>query len=266
MSNLHVFGDSFSEYHPGGWCTFLADKLNLKLKSYGVAGSSIEYSFLKLKDTVEKKQLKDNDVVIFVFTNAHRLDLEYSLSVNPIAGIFNKIVALIKQPFVQSLSWVVENQKFIEWYVNNRSEKLLNSKFLLHLGFIRALSYAYPTVKFLAIPAFESSFNLKNLIFKHLSTKTTNLLVISAPCLFEISHAEWHLTSKRKRDKQQEKVNSEFNRDPRINHFSKSNIDILTTSLYEVITLWDETKLNKDSFLKGILDCNIEEVPIKCMN
>lgn len=256
MANqLFVFGDSFTERSKKGWTTKLATKLNFKLKTFGAAGSSIEYSYLKLIDSLEKGLIDTGDLVIFVFTESERLDLDHNLSDSPLSGVYNKISDIIKNKFFDPDKWGIDNQHHIEWYVSNRSQKLLDTKFLLHLSFIKTLSLVYPEIKFLLLPAFETSFDIKSKLFKLMSKSTDNFLVVTTPCLFEISHSEWSTSTSRKiRDKRKAQLQNFFRYEPRINHFSNPTIVILTDAMYNVITNWSTSKLHMGLFIPGILD------------
>lgn len=256
MSNrLFVFGDSFAESYPKGWTTLLSDRLQLTPMVYGAAGSSIEYSYLQLIKALEKNLIATGDVVIFVATESERLDLEYNLLVDPISCIFNKVADMIRTRVHRSHDWAVENQSYLEWYVTNRSKKLLDTKFLLHVGFIRALSDTYPGTKFLVIPAFETSFDISNSTFIRIAENTDNFLVITRPCLFDISHGEWcAASSRKKRDKRWQRFQQYFKIEPRMNHFSNPTISILVDLLYQVIVTWDDSKFKLHKFPAGILD------------
>ncbi len=79
MSNLVVFGDSFAdtrwhskEHASFIWVESLAKKLKLEAVSYGLNGTSIQYSFLKLYEYLNSDTYSTEDIIVFVCTSNSR--------------------------------------------------------------------------------------------------------------------------------------------------------------------------------------------------
>jgi len=73
---LVLFGDSFvSEWHEGNhtpWFKMLADELGTTYKTYGVHGSSFEYSTLKFFEYLNSDEYSPDDQIVFVLTSTVR--------------------------------------------------------------------------------------------------------------------------------------------------------------------------------------------------
>ncbi len=89
MSKLVIFGDSFADrmrltknYNSVVWYELLADRLNLQLHHYGMNGTSIEYSILKLYQYLNSDNYSTDDVIIFVCTSSTRVPLVHE-NLNP---------------------------------------------------------------------------------------------------------------------------------------------------------------------------------------
>jgi hypothetical protein len=72
---LVLFGDSFVSEWEGeypSWFKLLATELQTEFKTYGVIGSSFEYSLLKFFEYLHSPEYDPTDQIIFVLTTAYR--------------------------------------------------------------------------------------------------------------------------------------------------------------------------------------------------
>lgn len=69
-----VFGDSFSlttnNPHPGQWMHKIAEKFRTTAKSYGLHGSSLEFTYHRFN--LVRNEIKQNDIVIINLTRSNR--------------------------------------------------------------------------------------------------------------------------------------------------------------------------------------------------
>jgi hypothetical protein len=171
LKQLHVFGDSFVESSSDfSWITILANSLKMKLNGYGLGGSSIEYSYLKLLDSISN--IGSGDVVIFAITNPFRWDLEHYLTKDP------KGASNISD--LDSSNCNVNDIAHLKWYLMSRSTKLLDNKATLYISFIHSLSIKFSNTKFIVMSSFKESLSSSPAVnsnnFMHLNNISLNEL------------------------------------------------------------------------------------------
>lgn len=229
MSTLHVFGDSFAEDSPTSWTRTLATLTGLSLNNKAKGGTSIEWSALQLQDT----KLRDNDIVLFVLSNTRRFDVEPYITHDPVGACQAK--------YVKSL-----NNCNLEWYVENRSDRVMDLKVPLYVSWIYGLSHTNPKVKFIVISGFEDSVGLD------IVPDTNNFKFLNKIALNQISHYEI--------DEIRLNPYMLYNicgHDPRANHMTTPNLLKLANCMNEVITSWDSSSFTLNYFQKNVIDKHI---------
>lgn len=231
QNKLHIFGDSFASDYSKSWTRTVATYQNLEVCNYAAGGTSVEWSALKFMDAT----FRDGDVVIFVISHCYRFDIEPFISERPTeastAKEFNTLSTMH------------------QWYVTNRSQKVLDLKPQLYTSLIFSMSQKIPSVKFIVISGFVDSKN------SSIVKKTSNYLMLDSISLNEISHDEVNET----------KLNPYMlynvcGLDPRVNHLTSTNLNNLANSINDVIECWDETKYNKSRFAKNVINSHVKNI------
>lgn len=230
-NTLHIFGDSFAEDYPKSWTRLVAGQQDLAVKNYAKGGTSVEWSALKLINTT----FNDGDVVIFVISHCYRFDIEPFISERPTEASTAK-----------EFDTLTEMHK---WYVQNRSQQVLDLKPSLYTSLVYSLSQKHPNVKFIVISGFTDS--KKSSIIN----KTQNYIMLDSVALNEISHFEVN----------EHKLNPYMlynvcGLDPRINHLTNVNLNNLAECINDVINSWDETKYNKSRFVKNVINKHVKNI------
>lgn len=238
MSTLFVFGDSFAQDLPNSWTTRLASIRGMTLKNYGLGGSCLEYSFIKLVHAVD--QIHDGDIVIFVLTHPGRLDLEHQITVDATSAY-----KVHNRKTIMSLP----DPEFAKKYSKYRSEDVLVNKHLLHISFVKTLAQQHPKTKFLVVPAFPEVQQAP------LITNTENFLFVNDLYLMDISKYEWD-----KWKINEGAIMDILGFDPRTNHLTNPNLQELAVAFNEVIDTWDKSKLYKTRFKKNVVNKNVSSV------
>lgn len=229
MSILHVFGDSFAEESPTSWTRKLAEFQSLKLNNKAKGGTSIEWSALNLQDT----KLNDNDVVVFVLSNTRRFDVEPYVTHDPVGACQAKYVNTLNNPN-------------LEWYVQNRSDRILNLKVPLYTSWIYSMSQTNPNVKFIVISGFEDSVKVNAV------PETRNFKFLNSFALNQLSHYEI--------DELRLNPYMLYNicgHDPRVNHLTTPNLNNLADCINNVINTWDSSFYTLSLFEKNVIKNHI---------
>lgn len=231
QNKLHVFGDSFASDYAKSWTRAVAKKQDLELQNYAEGGTSVEWSALKFMDA----NFRDGDIVIFVISHSYRFEIEPFVSLKPTEAATAKEFETLNEMY--------------QWYVMNRSQKVVDLKPLLYTSLIYSMSQKMPGVKFIAISGFEDSKDSSIFI------KTSNYLMLDSISLNEISHNEVN----------EFKLNPYMlynvcGLDPRVNHLTSINLDNLTNSINDVINLWDETQYTKSRFAKNVINTHVSNL------
>jgi hypothetical protein len=232
MNTLHIFGDSFAEDSPTSWTRKLAELQHLNINNKAKGGTSIEWSALNLQDT----KLSDNDIVLFVLSNTRRFDVEPYVTHDPVGACQAK--------YVKSL-----NNSNLEWYVENRSDKVLDLKIPLYTSWLYGMAQTNPNVKFIVISGFEDSVDV------NVVPDTANFKLLNSVALNQISHYEI--------DELRLNPYMLYNicgHDPRVNHLTTPNLNKLAHCIDNVINAWDSSLYFLKYFEKNVIRTHITTV------
>lgn len=248
MRKLYVFGDSFAapNNESSSWAQLLADRLKIpKFMNFGINGSSSEYAMHKFHQTISEENVSDS-IIIVLLSTIGRLDLEFQierpetaviyLNSNPMDPI--NIVAGSKH------EWYRENKKHIEWLCvnSNRRTAYLNRECYIHA----LKNYAESDPGNMVIVLQNSlqsngipSFIPRGILPSNFIAPEIDIDIVSKAEI--INYNSYH----------------EFVKytgwDPRINHLTNPNLEIMAESLYQMILTRDINKLQYDSFRKNII-------------
>ena len=256
MNKLVIFGDSYaSSMHTGypdtnnysTWFEILAERLDCNLINYGEAGSSIEYSNLKLYEYINSSEYNSNDIIVFICTSTARIPLVHKsiptiMAANWLHFIFGdkRLHPAITKYFRKHGSFFKTLFRFFNFDLAHQQRT--NISFLLK---------SLPN-QTLIMSAFEDVDLALDSTRKNLLSNTENFTLINAN-LYDISNAEF-------------KDNFEFldfatfyGGEIRHCHFTKTNNQILADQLYNCLIHKTDRYFNKDNFKTNILGLSFDE-------
>ena len=155
MKKLKVYGDSYvSDWNPlekkSWWTRKLADKLGLEEENFAIPGSSVAYTVRKLASDLKNNNIKEDSVIIVLFSSLGRFYNRTSLNNFPSSGslflheFFHDKDSLMMKYYYdneQSIKWwLAENdhvlesinmESFIYWLYSFAAKKYTNHKFVI---------------------------------------------------------------------------------------------------------------------------------------
>jgi hypothetical protein len=242
MGKLWIFGDSYCHsvgQHDQLWSSQLSRLLGLELKNLGLVGSSQDYAYWMI--TQYFQEITVNDQIIIVLTSPDR---KWFFEKNPD----------ITNPFMFDLDRHVGKDRakaMTLYYQHLHNAKLDTFYSAARLCFIEHYSKLYNWKKPLVI----FGFNQSNFFQKDFE----NLLFANGNLLDNISNIEFNDTT----------FDKLFcGRDPRYNHMSLRNHNVLSKKIYNALTnseildltqgfhsnILDQTTLTNDDFTTNELD------------
>lgn len=242
MKKLYVFGDSYvaPHWHHVEWTKILANSLNLDYENFGVCGSSSEHA-IRMFQKVSAKKITDS-VIIILLSTPGRLDLEFQLTCPGTASEYLTQWVNISDPMHQ---WYKENKKYIEWFMVNYN----------HLG-----AYQNRECYIHALKNFAESDSSNTVIVLQNGLQSngpdTYIHRGNIPSNFIIPEIDINKISN------DEVINftsfNDFRKyvtyDPRLNHLTIPNLNIMAESIKQIILTRDTSHLYYDKFKKNIIN------------
>jgi hypothetical protein len=239
MKKLWVYGDSFSASETNSWTTRLSKNLGLVLDNKAISGGSTENAIKQFIRDVSNNRIKDNDVVIFQTSTPGRLHFEFQDQRPETA------VEYLREPQSDGdHTWYRINKKHIEWWMVNQDHEVMNINQLGYISLVKNIATAMPNVTFVCL----SNSNVPN---NNLGGPNPENFLISYTYLFDISLNEIILDEPIKNELHSYWTSyTKF--DPRTNHLTNPNLQILADVLAEAITNMDISNLTYDKFQQKI--------------
>jgi hypothetical protein len=240
MRTLRVYGDSFADSSSNtGWSEILSKKLDIPLKNNAISASSTEYSFKLFMNDVQNNVIGDTDIIIFVISSLGRLYFSYQQNENP-----ESAALYLRGPssnFKQDWDWYHKNKNHIEWWMLNYDQDTQSNSFEAYVQVLKVFAISRPECTVVVLPAFE--YNYSKDPFQNASPR--NFLRPSV-VLMNISKAEVGF-------KHHETLNYSWfaqyiKSDPRVNHLTNPNLNILAELLIESIQTSSVTNITYDKF------------------
>lgn len=261
MKKLVLFGDSFANYSWWGenevdnksWAIDLAGRLNLPIINYGVAGSSLIYSFHKFWEYFKSDQYHEDDVIIFIMTNPERTWVR-SMP-NPYLGICT-IIPDNPLYSTEDTNWIKQNYDCNIWTMLNLLTPEINFDLLQVASCFSILAEQHKKNTWILLrmdnySAREHIEYLNQIIFPsdnffpYIDKKNT---------LFEASMNEFS-------SEEMFRGFVETGRDSRINHLSKINRYKFADMMLDLITTKNIQSFNINKFAKNIYN-TLEDLEI----
>lgn len=239
---LVLFGDSFvSEWDNGehdSWFAMLAKELKTTYKTYGVLGSSFEYSTLKFFEYLQSDEYNPDDYIVFVLTATVRSpiiseDFEPRWAALTYGKVFYEDQSAI---FKKRLDKITETDEhfnrfknfYRDWFILQNNDLILAQRYML----ISAL-HSLPN-KTVSISGWDTETPIANKFVNHIN------------CLL------WQASDKEIADGTVWDLLVKYGLDFRMNHFKQQNHYVLKDAVYSYLT-GNPIKIDDDSFHKNIL-------------
>ena len=253
MKKLILFGDSYAnyEFYPElldkTWGATLGKLLKLPVINYGISGSSLTYSLIKFTEYYQSDSYDPDDIIIFVLTDAYRLwtkNMKENVGFGGIVHYMNRLKSLTG---VQK-KWFEENGESALWTVLNVYDPEINYELIKILSFLQtwATNSNNTLIVLRGFPKDDSSkasIAIENL--NSMIKPSVNFFpIINNNPLGVVGAYEMH------RDCQ--KNGWLGHPDPRINHLSPINREILALMLFDLISHNDMSKYDDSLFKKDL--------------
>lgn len=225
-NNLWTFGDSFIEcLEPNeSWISMLSSDLNTNHKSFGCAGSSLDYTYFNVRNNCSK--FLENDIIIVVLT---QLDRQWIIEDEPEIGTLQSYESFLKNDKTKL--------KFIVDYFISLNIDILELRLENFLCFLEKKT-AHLKIK----PIVFSCFNDVDQVLKNIK-KDLNLNIVDGN-LAKVSRSEF---SKLLVDRG---IFVELD-DHRLNHLSQENHIILKSKILDFIL--DNKLITLDNFKEDMI-------------
>jgi hypothetical protein len=248
---LVIFGDSFANYNHCptpelNWANQLSNVLGLPLINYAISGSGLNYSFIQLVNYFNSKDYHPEDILIFVNTEDRRI-FSKDMTDPTLGGFFNFTPSMREH----NKEWFLKNFEHALWAVENIYHPSINFEQLKVFSFLKAWAKAHPSNKVIilrgvGVPSGE--WGDREPLIRETILPDENFFPLLNPTLGHITVNEFSDPSL---------YNKLLNHwisgvDPRVNHLSKVNRDILVQMLGKIIKKKDINLWNNASFVKDI--------------
>lgn len=251
MAKLFIYGDSFAAYSDFrksenyvSWVTLLANRLQVTdILNRAMSGSSIEFSMRNFISDVLNNLIKKEDIIIFIISSQGRIHTVYQNECPVTASQFLR-VNTFENDYLDipkdRLSYFKNNKIFIDWYLKNRDEYLININTAAYIHMLSnfAKNNLSNTLILLNLYDIKNPINLDfstNFIYPKVS-----LMKISTNEFAKgIKWDDWVKVTKQ---------------DVRYNHLSIPNINIFANLLFEMIGSKDPSIFTYNKFKRNFLD------------
>ena len=260
MKKLVVFGDSFANYSKGveagdiicSWTTELANKLNLPLLMYGIAGSSLSYSLHMFFEYYLSEEYDSEDYIIFLTSDP--VSRSYTKTMpHPSLGV---APGALHNPFYtrHEKRWLKNNIKSLDWYQMSCANQGLNFELVQTFATLKVWADSHLTNKLLVMRVFGIYFDQHIESFNEIIKPNSNFFPIleKENSLYKLSIDEFA--------SYEMFAQCIAGNDPRMNHFSKVNRDILVSLVYEIFKNNSINGFDSNHFIKNIYNTKDEVV------
>jgi hypothetical protein len=249
MKTIRVYGDSYTCEHPsesrdGWWTKKLANRLKMNEVNLARSGSSIFYSIKNLANDVKNNRIEDDSIVIILISSIGRFHNKTVFDTFPESGANFIHGCRFFQENHPAFKYYYDNEDFIKWwFVENdlELEKIHVQNFIYWIYYIASKKYI--NNKFIIM--FNNFENFQGYDYSYINN-TENFLLLKDFSMTKVSNNE--IDSGNFFD-----FVGNINSDPRINHLTNPNIDILVDVMEKVILQNDLSDLRYDRFLTNLL-------------
>lgn len=246
MKTLRVYGDSFgADIDPSvrTWVGMLREKLQIPLVNKAVGGGSTEYAALQFINDVQNNIIGDDDIIIYIPSTKGRLHFDFQISSHPetAAGYCH---GPDTRPHINN-SWYYKSKEHIEWWMVNASHAVISMNFESYIHVISNVARSKPNATFIMLKHVEWHHHIPNIV--HPDNFLIPSILFSNISFNEIGEGYRYMDF------------VEFTKfDPRANHLTIPNLEILSDLVYETISTKSIENFTMDKFktnlIKKIID------------
>ena len=241
MKTLRVYGDSFgANVDPNirYWVAMLAEKLQIPLVNKAVDGGSTEYAALQFANDARNNVIGDDDIIIYIPSTKGRLHFDFQISSHPetAAGYCH---GPDTRPHIDN-SWYYKSKEHIEWWMFNASHDIISMNFESYVHLISNVARSKPNATFIMLKHAPWDHHIPNI------NHPDNFLI--PPILFTNITTNEIIGGYKYMDF------VEFTKyDPRANHLTIPNLEILAELVYETITTKSIEHFTMDKFKTNLI-------------
>lgn len=263
MKKLVVFGDSFANYSKGpasgditcSWTSDLAERLGIPLLMYGIAGSSLSYSLHMFFEYYASAEFDPEDYIIFLTSEPVSRSYTKTMT-HPSLGV---APGALNNPYYTKAEqrWIKNNIKSLVWYQMSCANQGLNFDLVQVFSTLKVWSETHLTNKLLIIRVFgiyaDDHIDALNNVIK--PTDNFFPIISRENSLFKISIDEFA-----SEDLFNDCIGGN---DPRMNHFSKVNREILIKLVFEIFKTNSVDTFSSSHFIKNIYNTKDEAIRLR---
>lgn len=245
MKKLIGFGDSFiAPSSKDNWLEKLGMLLDLPVVNYGASGSALNYSLIKFLEYIQSAEYDNTDVIVFITTEHSRIYCK---------GIKSYMNSFLGSPTVnrfqqEDKDWINQNLEHVLWITENYLTPELNFETINLICLLQEWANTNPTNVVVVKTAYDLDLSL--------SGKLKNIIIPTSNFLPIIDHPVNQI-------QQNEFVNMDCyiktvtKRDPRINHLSERNREVISKLIFDVISNCSIEYYDKSKFHSHFINSDI---------
>lgn len=249
---IHVYGDSYTAPkgdwkidHRPTWVDHLGKTLNTEVINLAQPGASTERAYKLMYLDHQQGKIGSGDVVIFTVSSAGRIHFEYINREKPgQAAILNNLDIIESgskgKLFLKDRNWLQENIQHIKWWVANADFDLIHASYGAYVSWIKDQAYANKDITWVILYKEMPKYQFFNdhmpnnfIDFRYELDKISQAEIIEQVSYGKFTtYTDW---------------------DPRGNHFTNQNVEILVKQMAAAITQRDSSMLDANGFNRSCI-------------
>lgn len=260
QGTLRLYGDSFLAPAIGwegkSWTTLLGEQLDIPVVNKSRAGSGTEYAFMQLANDIQHNVIQQKDIIIFNTSFNGRLDLEFQLTTRPeTAALYlrkpEEFDKLNNSENSNNHNWFHTNKEHIKWYVAHRDYNLIKLNYLAYVCTLKDYAATMPDTIFVILHNLTPSCSIPGrLPLDNFLNPTISLQQISNGELTGSKSIDWEQGF----GSRYGSFVKHIGQDPRINHLSTPNLNILKDLVFNSINDLTISNFGYDKFKTELFD------------
>lgn len=239
MTKVLVYGDSFADDActiGNSWTSLLSKKLNVPQVNRAVSGGSSQYAMKSFLNDYHSNFIDYKDIVIFVLSTPGRMHFEFQNSRPDTAS---------KYLHGSTDEWYKNNKKFIEWWMLNIDVSIENINHDCYIHALKTFAELRPETKVILLanldhdPSGKNKLPLGNIPSNFFKPNILLNEISENEIVGKLKYNEWTRVT---------------GYDPRINHLSNPNLDILSDKIFEIINTNSIDNVKYEHFKSNIFE------------
>jgi hypothetical protein len=237
MKTLRIYGDSFAAGELGSWTTILSELLGIPIVNNAISGSSTEYSVFTFVNDVNEGIIDDKDIIVFVPSSTGRLYFSHQLYSSPSSA----------STYNNTNYWYRKNKNHVDWWIVNNNTKMQSITFESYIQLLKNFALSKPLSIMVVLQAFNNGYSRD--IFNNVPPHNFLRPEIYSGDVSKFE-TDQHTFSYFKYDDWVEFIKH----DPRSNHLTIPNLNILANLLYTAIKNLNADNITYDKFKTNIIN------------